>query len=165
VHGEGGAGCPGLLAPNLPGGWWRRSARPRSIATSSSIENYQRLGDEGFLAPTLARKWGGASASSFDHTIAYKALGQGCPSTALAFNMHASVVMPLLETVEVTTKTKRRIAQMLVHDRCLIAGNFSEPITTALIGARPLETRARRIDGGYSVSGRKMFASMLEAAD
>jgi hypothetical protein len=54
---------------------------------------------------------------------------------------------------------------MVVHDRSLIAGNFSEPITTALIGERALKTRARRIDGGYSVSGRKMFASMLEAAD
>ncbi len=132
---------------------------------SHPIENYQRLCDEGFLALTAARKWGGAGASFLDHTIAYEALGQGCPSTALAFNMHASVVMPLLECVEVTTETKRRIAQMVVHDRCLIAGNFSEPITTALIGERPLNTRARRIDGGYSVSGRKMFASMLEAAD
>jgi hypothetical protein len=39
----------------------------------------------------------------------------GCPSTALAFNMHASVVMPLLESVEVTTDTKRRIARMVVR--------------------------------------------------
>jgi alkylation response protein AidB-like acyl-CoA dehydrogenase len=132
---------------------------------SHPIENYQRLRDEGFLALTVARKWGGAGASFLDHTIAYEALGQGCPSTALAFNMHASVVMPLLECVEMATETKRRIAQMVVHDRCLIAGNFSEPITTALIGERPLKTRARRVDAGYSFSGRKMFASMLEAAD
>ena len=132
---------------------------------SHPIENYQRLRDEGFLALTVARKWGGAGASFLDHTIAYEALGQGCPSTALAFNMHASAVMPLLECVEMATETKRRIAQMVVHDRCLIAGNFSEPITTALIGERPLKTRARRVDAGYSVSGRKMFASMLEAAD
>ena len=132
---------------------------------SHPIENYQRLRDEGFLALTVAREWGGAGASFLDHTIAYEALGQGCPSTALAFNMHASVVMPLLECIEVTTETKRRIAQMVVHDRRLIAGNFSEPITTALIGERPLRTPARGIDGGYSVSGRKMFASMLEAAD
>jgi alkylation response protein AidB-like acyl-CoA dehydrogenase len=132
---------------------------------SHPIENYQRLRDEGFLALTVARQWGGAGASFLDHTLAYESLGQGCPSTALAFNMHASVVMPLLECVEVTTEAKRRIARMIVHDRCLIAGNFSEPITTALIGERPLKTRARRIDGGYSVTGRKMFASMLEAAD
>jgi alkylation response protein AidB-like acyl-CoA dehydrogenase len=141
-----------------------RSARHDRDA-SHPIENYQRLRDEGFLALTVARTWGGAGASFLDHTIAYEALGRGCPSTALAFNMHASVVMPLLESVEVTTDAKRRIARMAVHDHCLIAGNFSEPITTALIGARPLKTRAQRIDGGYSVSGRKMFASMLEAAD
>jgi len=132
---------------------------------SHPIENYQRLRDEGFLALTVARKWGGAGASFLDHTIAYEALGQGCPSTALAFNMHASVVMPLLASAEVTAETKRRIARMVVQDRCLIAGNFSEPVTTALIGERPLKTRARRIDGGYNLSGRKMFASMLEAAD
>jgi alkylation response protein AidB-like acyl-CoA dehydrogenase len=132
---------------------------------SHPIENYQRLRDEGFLALTVARKWGGAGASFLDHTIAYEALGQGCPSTALAFNMHASVVMPLLASAEVTAETKRRIARMVVQDRCLIAGNFSEPVTTALIGERPLKTRARRIDGCYNLSGRKMFASMLEAAD
>jgi len=53
----------------------------------------------------------------------------------------------------------------VVHERKLIAGNFSEPVTTSLIGERPLKARARRADGGYRVTGRKMFASMLEAAD
>jgi len=132
---------------------------------SHPIENYQCLRDEGFLALTVGQEWGGAGAGFLDHTIAYEALGQGCPSTALAFNMHASVVMPLLESAEVSTEIKQRIAKMVVQDRSMIAGNFSEPITTSLIGARPLKTRARRIDGGYSVSGRKMFASLLEAAD
>jgi alkylation response protein AidB-like acyl-CoA dehydrogenase len=132
---------------------------------SHPIENYQRLRDEGFLALSVAPEWGGAGASFLDHTIAYEALGQGCPSTALAFNMHASVVMPLLQSPEVPGEIKQRIAKMVVEDRKLIAGNFSEPITTSLIGARPLKTRARRFDGGYEVSGRKMFASMLEAAD
>src|SRR5437868_6426879 len=79
--------------------------------------------------------------------------------------MHASVVMPLLESAEVSAETKRRIADLVVQQGKLIAGNFSEPVTTSLIGERPLKTRARRADGGYRVSGRKMFASMLEAAD
>jgi alkylation response protein AidB-like acyl-CoA dehydrogenase len=128
-------------------------------------ENYQILRDADFLALTVARKWGGAGRSLLDHTIAYEALAQGCPSTALAFNMHASVVMPLLESPEVTEAVKQRLAALVVRDKKLIAGNFSEPVTTALIGERPLKTRARRVPGGYVVSGRKMFASMLEAAD
>jgi alkylation response protein AidB-like acyl-CoA dehydrogenase len=112
------------------------------LDASHPIENYQRLRDEGFLALSVAREWGGSGASFLDHTIAYEALGQGCPSTALAFNMHASVVMPLLQSTEISAEIKRRIAKMVVHDRNLIAGNFSEPITTSLIGARPLKTRA-----------------------
>jgi alkylation response protein AidB-like acyl-CoA dehydrogenase len=128
-------------------------------------ENYERLREEGFLALTVPAKWGGAGVGFLGHTIAFEALGQGCPSTALAFNMHASVVMPVLESPEVTTDAKRRIAELVVDQHKLIAGNFSEPGTTSLIGERPLGARARRIDCGYSISGRKMFASMLEAAD
>ena len=60
-------------------------------------------------------------------------LAQGCPSTALVFNMHASVVMPLLESVEVSAETKQRVAELVVRERKLIAGNFSEPVTTSLI--------------------------------
>ena len=104
-------------------------------------------------------------ASFFDHTLAYEILAQGCPSTALAFNMHTSVVMPLLQSAEVSAEVKRRIADLVVRQGKLIAGNFSEPITTALIGERPLKARVSRADGGYRINGRKMFASMLEAAD
>ena len=132
---------------------------------SHPIENYDQLREEGFLALTVGKEWGGWGASFFDHTIAFEALGQGCASTALAFNMHASVVMPLLESAEVSAEAKRRIAELVVHERKLNAGNFSEPVTTSLIGERPLKARARRVDGGYRVTGRKMFASMLEAAD
>src|SRR5262249_45702761 len=59
----------------------------------------------------------------------------------------------------------RRIADLVVKQHKLIAGNISEPGTTSLIGERPLTARARPADGGYSITGRKMFASMLEAAD
>ncbi len=132
---------------------------------SHPTENYDRLRQEGFLELTIPKSWGGSGASFLDHTIAYEALGQGCPSTALSFNMHASVVMPVLESAEVTSETKQRVADLVVRQRKLIGGNFSEPNTTSLIGERPLSVRARPVDGGYSITGRKMFASMLEAAD
>ena len=132
---------------------------------SHPIENYDRLRQEGFLELTIPKALGGSGWDFLSHTIAYEALGQGCPSTALAFNMHTSVVMPLLTSLEVTDRAKQHIADLVVRQRKLIGGNFSEPGTTSLIGARPLSVRARHVDGGYSVTGRKMFASMLEAAD
>lgn len=65
---------------------------------SHPAENYERLRQEGFLALTVAKSLSGSGWDFLGHTIAYEALGQGCPATALAFNMHASVVMPLLES-------------------------------------------------------------------
>ncbi len=132
---------------------------------SHPLENYRLLRDAGFLELNLPKEWGGAGVGLFGHTLAFEALGAGCPSTALAFNMHASVVMPVMQSAEVATPAKRHLAELVVHQHQLIAGNFSEPGTTSLIGERPLSARARRVEGGWSITGRKMFASMLEAAD
>ncbi len=129
------------------------------------LQNYERLKAEGFLALTVAEEYGGAGHSFLDHTIAYEALGQGCPSTALAFNMHASVVMPILQSPEIGSNVKAWIADLVVGERAMIGGNFSEPSTTSLIGERPLATRVRRVAGGWRITGRKMFASMLGASD
>jgi alkylation response protein AidB-like acyl-CoA dehydrogenase len=132
---------------------------------SHPTENYQRLRQEGFLALSVPREWGGSGVDFLGHTLAYEALGQGCPSTALAFNMHDSVVLPVLQSAEVTTAAKRHLADLVVQQGKLMGGNFSEPGTTSLIGERGLTARARKVDGGYRITGRKMFASMLQAAD
>ncbi len=132
---------------------------------SHPIENYDRLRQEGFLQLTVPKQWGGTGHDLLTHTIAYGALGQGCPSTALAFNMHASVVNPLLESPEVTDAAKAYVADLVVRQGKMIGGNFSEPTHTSIIGERPLSVRARKVPGGYSITGRKMFASMLQATD
>jgi alkylation response protein AidB-like acyl-CoA dehydrogenase len=132
---------------------------------SHPAENYARLREAGFLELNVPKTWGGAGVGLLGHTIAFEALAQGCPSTALAFNMHASVVMPVLESREVPAEAKKRLVDLVVRQQKLIGGNFSEPGHTSLIGERPLSARAHRVDGGWRVTGRKMFASMLEAAD
>ena len=128
-------------------------------------ENYEQLREAGFCALNIPKEWGGAGHGLLDHTLAFEILAQGCPSTALAFNMHLSMVGPLTGSKFVPDDAKAYIAELAVGERKLIAGNFSEPTSTALIGERHLGTRARRADGGYRITGRKMFASMLEASD
>ncbi|MGE0416255.1 MAG: acyl-CoA dehydrogenase family protein [Acetobacteraceae bacterium] len=133
---------------------------------SHPTENYDILRREGFLSLTVPQEFGGQGVSLLGHTIAYEALAQGCPSTALSFNMHASVVNPVLESPQVSAASKRMVADLVVNRGKLIGGNFSEPGHTSLIGERPLTARAIRLpDGRYRVTARKMFASMLEAAD
>ena len=141
----------------------RSSAHDRDA--SHPTENYDRLRQEGFLELSVPREFGGAGIGFLGHTLAYEALGQGCPSTALSFNMHASVVMPLLDSPQVTLQAKRHVADLVVARRQLIAGNYSEATSTALLGERWLDTIISRVDGGWQITGRKMFASMLEAAD
>ena len=132
---------------------------------SHPAENYAILREEGFHTLNVPERWGGRGIDFLGHTLAFEALGAGCPSTALAYNMHASMVGPLLESDEVGEDAKRLIAGLVVDEKALIAGNFSEASSTSLIGERHIATRARRIEGGWEVTGRKMFASMLEAAD
>ena len=132
---------------------------------SHPSENYNRLREEGFLSHNIDKTFGGSGAGLFDHTLAYEALAEGCPATALAFNMHASMVGPLTESEYVPEKTRQYIAKLAVEDGALIAGNFSEATSTSLIGERHLGTMAKKVDGGWVINGRKMFASMLQAAD
>jgi len=49
--------------------------------------------------------------------------------------MHASVVMPILISDEVSTEGKQRIADLVVRQGKMIGGNFSEPGHTSLMRA------------------------------
>src|SRR5262245_51484379 len=132
---------------------------------SHPLENYAALREAGFYALNIPAELGGQGVGLFAYSLAAEELAQGCPSTALAFNMHLSVVGPVMESPLVSPATKRHLARMVVDERRLIAGNFSEPTTSGLVGTPVPQTRARRVEGGYRITGRKAFASMLEAAD
>ena len=152
------------LCRDLAADFARRSSQHDADA-SQPTENYDRLKREGFLELSVPKALGGKGVGFLGHTLAFEALGQGCPATALSFNMHASVVMPLLSSPHVSQDAKRHVADLVVAQRKLIAGNYSEATSTALIGERWLDTIVRRDGDGWIISGRKMFASMVEAAD
>jgi alkylation response protein AidB-like acyl-CoA dehydrogenase len=132
---------------------------------SHPVENYEALRRAGFYGLNVPPALGGAGVGLLGWSLAAEELAQGCASTALAFNMHLSIVGPVMESPRVSAATKDRLARMVVHDGKLIAGNFSEPTTSGLVGTPVPLTQARRADGGYRITGRKAFASMLEFAD
>ena len=128
-------------------------------------ENYAALKAAGFYGLNVPTELGGEGVGLLGWSLAAEELAQGCASTALSFNMHLSVVGPLMESPLVPRATKERLAKMVVHEGKLIGGNFSEPTTSGLVGTPVPLTRARRVDGGYRLTGRKAFASMIAAAD
>ena len=129
------------------------------------VENYAALREAGFYALNIPTGLGGRGVGLLGWSLAAEELGQGCASTALSFNMHLSVVGPLMESSLVSAATKERLAKMVVQDGRLVGGNFSEPTTSGLVGTPVPLTRARRVDGGYRLTGRKAFASMIAVAD
>ena len=150
----------------------RRPPRPRG---EPPLENYAALRDAGFYALNVPTDLGGAGVGLLGYSLAAEELAQGCASTALSFNMHLSIVGPLMESPIVPADTKKRVARMVVHDGKLIAGNYSEPTTSGLVGharaadARPargrrlphhraqglrVDARGRRLLRGDGVSGR-----------
>lgn len=133
---------------------------------SNPVENYAALRREGFYGLNVPQELGGWGVGLLGYSLVAEAFAQGCPATALAFNMHLSIVGPLMEHPAVSPEIKRRVADLVVREQKLIAGNFSEPHTSGLVASHAAPaTRARRIPGGYRITGRKAFASMLEAAD
>src|SRR5262249_40951231 len=132
---------------------------------SDPAENYAALREAGFYGLYVPTELGGGGVGLLGWSLAAEELAQGCASTALSFNMHLSVVGPMMESPLVPRAAKERLAKMVVHEGKLIGGNFSEPTTSGLVGTPLPLTRARRVDGGYRVTGRKAFASMIGVAD
>jgi len=56
----------------------------------------------------------GAGVGLLPWSLAAEELAQGCPATALAFNMHLSIVGPLMDISEVPEATKGYIADLVV---------------------------------------------------
>jgi len=151
-------------ARSLAADFATRAAQHDREATDP-VENYAALRDAGFYGLNVPTELGGGGVGLLGWSLAAEELGQGCASTALSFNMHLSVVGPMMESPLVPRDVKARLAKMVVHEGKLIGGNFSEPTTSGLVGTPLPLTRARRVEGGYRITGKKAFASMISVAD
>jgi hypothetical protein len=94
---------------------------------SDPVENYAALREAGFYGLNVPDEFGGGGVGLLGWSLAAEELAQGCGSTALSFNMHLSVVGPMMESPLVPHATKERLAKMVVGEGKLIGGNFSEP--------------------------------------
>lgn len=132
---------------------------------SAPLENYAALQKAGFFGLTVPKEFGGWGAGLLGYTIAAEELAQGDASTALAFNMHAATLASLMHSA-LPDAPKRWVANLAVKDSKLIAAILSEPGSTGSIPTTyACSTQARRVSGGYLLTGKKMFCSMAEASD
>ena len=98
-------------------------------------------------------------------------LGRWCGATALTFNMHACTMLwssqmaddlPMPGRATRAARAPPRAAlRARRRDGAVFAQPFSEPDSAAAAGQAPFGTTARKVDGGWRVSGAKHFASLV----
>jgi alkylation response protein AidB-like acyl-CoA dehydrogenase len=140
---------------------------------SFPFENFADFKRLGLLALCIPAEHGGLGATYADYVRVSEEIGRYCGATALTFNMHNATMLWCGEVADLLAMSP---AQRAAHEQIRTAmyrgvvehGHihsqpFSEgtnPGATAGVG-----TRAVRADGGWLVSGRKIFASLSGAAN
>lgn len=140
---------------------------------SFPYDDFAELRDAGFLALCVPEHFGGLGADFATYCRVANEIGRHAPATALAFNMHCVTMLLAGQIADDLTWTdgerqiledRRRVLYAgVVEQATLHSQPFSEgnaPGATA-----GFSTRAEPVEGGYRISGRKIFASLSEAAD
>ncbi|MDM0043909.1 acyl-CoA dehydrogenase family protein [Variovorax dokdonensis] len=140
---------------------------------SFPYENYQDLREAGFLGLCIPKRFGGIGASFQTYMLVAAEIGRWCGATALTFNMHTcsttypGMLMDACPLSEDELKAGERARKhhfgRIIEEGKLYSQPFSE--TGEDWTTRPYATSAKRVDGGWLINGRKIFASLSSAAD
>jgi alkylation response protein AidB-like acyl-CoA dehydrogenase len=112
---------------------------------SDPVENYAALRDAGFYGLNVPAELGGAGVGLLGWSLAAEELAQGCASTALSFNMHLSVVGPIMDSPLVPPAAKERLAKMVVQEGRSSAAISPSPRPRAWSARRCRSRAARRV--------------------
>jgi alkylation response protein AidB-like acyl-CoA dehydrogenase len=145
-------------------------ALAHDAGSTFAVEHLDKLRAEGFLtAPVPTRFGGGGVESLHDLVVMSSRLSRGDPATLIGVNMHWAVVFAMARRWRTAVargedRTAAAIAQRLervVADDVVFSAAASEPSPQDL--TRPA-TRAVRVEDGWVVDGRKVFATMAPHA-
>ncbi len=141
---------------------------------SFPFANYEDLREQGFLKLCVPTEFGGAGADFPTYMMVAAEIGRFCGATALTWNMHICSTMwtgVLADGIEMSTEQRTEHAARrqlhfarIVNEGKLYAQPFSEG-TAAAAGRAPFGTTARKVEGGWLINGRKIWASLSGAAD
>ena len=141
---------------------------------SFPFENYADLREAGLLKICVPKNLGGLGADFATYVMVAAEIGRHCGATALSWNMHVSSCMWsgfIADALDMTPaqradhEANRRIHHTNIVERGMV---YSQPFSeggAAAAGKAPWGTLAKPVEGGYVVSGKKIFASLAGAAD
>ncbi len=154
---------------------------PRFAARSADIdreaafphENWADLKQAGLLAIAIPESAGGLGADFAAYALTSEELGRHCAPTGLTFNMHVATTLLVgeigdslgldAEDQSFLEERRTRLWKGVVENHDVHSQPFSEGIQPGATAG--FMTKAVPVDGGYRVTGRKIFASLAGACD
>ena len=141
---------------------------------SFPFDSFDDLRQAGLLGLCVPPEHGGLGADFATYAMVIAELGRHCAATALSFSMHASACMGAgliadLLDMSPAQRVEHERHRALHFERIVGQGKlYAQPFSeggAAAAGKAPWSTVARKVDGGYRINGRKIFASLSGAAD
>lgn len=135
-------------------------------------ENFADFAEAGLLAACIPSRYGGGGATYADYVRISEEVGRYCGATALTFNMHNATMIWSGEVADMLSMSddERRgheLRREAMFGNVIERGDIhSQPFSEGLApGATAgVATRAVPVEGGFRVTGRKIFASLSGAA-
>jgi alkylation response protein AidB-like acyl-CoA dehydrogenase len=150
-----------------------RAAHYDSTATFP-FENYDDMREAGLLKICVPQQYGGTGADFATYAMVAAEIGRHCGATALTWNMHVCSTLwsgPLSDDLDMTADQRaEHHKHRAVHfDRIVNGGKiYAQPFSegsAAAAGKAPFGTLATKVEGGWILNGKKIFASLAGAAD
>lgn len=138
------------------------------------FENFADMHAAGLLRICVPEQYGGWGADFATYAMAAAEIGRHCGATALTLSMHVSSTMWIgfiADDLDMTPAQRAsHEAHRALHYRRIVEQGkvYAQPFSeggAAAAGKAPFGTLARKVDGGYVVNGRKIFASLAGVAD
>ena len=138
------------------------------------FENYADMRAAGLLKICVPQTHGGWGADFATYAMVAAEIGRHCGATALTLNMHVSSTLWTGMIADDLTMTPEQRANHEIHRavhyrRIAVDGKvYSQPFSeggAAAAGKAPFGTLAKKVEGGYLINGKKIFASLAGAAD
>jgi alkylation response protein AidB-like acyl-CoA dehydrogenase len=126
-------------------------------------ENWPVMAEAGYLGLTVPEELGGFDADVTELLLAQETLAQGCASTALSVNMHLTTAASFralwreARDERAESFLRRAATGEVVLASCTSEAGFGGAIVDCA-------TTATRVDGGFRLSGRKIFFTESDVA-
>ena len=120
-------------------------------------EDFDELKAAGYLKMALPKEFGGYGLTLAEAGRETRRLATYAPATALCLNMHHYWVGTAADTWRTGDKSVEWMLQDAAAGEVFAAGHAESGNETSLFSST---TKAERVDGGYTMTGRKSFGSL-----